>query len=332
MIVRSLKLPPTELAPKTGDHMPPQSSFTHRPPRAWHKISINVPSQFAETAAALMASLTTSGIEQNCAAPGQPDGDREEITAYIPEDQNPTSVISTIHDFLNTLNKKIVALPPASLTQELIIEEDWNSRWKEHFKPFKLTNRLVIKPSWEDYNPQPEELVLEMDPGMAFGTGLHASTRLALQLIDELFTTNPPTTVLDIGTGTGILGMNCALLGAKKVIGIDNDIDAQTAATENILNNRLDSVMNIDQRDLSEIDGRFELVIANITQDVLTLLAPNIMDRLAPAGRVVLSGILTGAQTEAIKTLYSSLGLTVTKENPEGEWTALLLTQANDPG
>lgn len=307
--------------------MPPQSSFTHRPPRAWHKITINVPSQFADTASAFMASLTTSGIEQKCNAPGQPDTGREEITAYFPEEKNPTPVISTIHDFLNSLNNKGSDSAPASLTNERIIEEDWNSRWKEHFKPFKLTKRLVIKPTWEHYEPQSDELILEMDPGMAFGTGLHASTRLALQLIDESFTTKRPATVLDIGTGTGILGMYCALLGTKTVIGIDNDIDARTAASDNINMNHLETLMTIDPHDLSDIDGLFDLVIANITQDVLTLLAPKILARLTTGGRIVLSGILTGSQTDAIKNLYSSLGLVLTQENSDGEWTALLFSQ-----
>jgi len=309
--------------------MPPQSSFTHRPPRAWHKISISVPSQFADTASALMASLTTSGIEQKESPLGQPDAQREEITTYIPEDQDPTSLVATLHDFLTELNKNFSG-PLATLSQELLIEEDWNSHWKEHFKPFKLTERLVIRPSWELYDPLPGELVLEMDPGMAFGTGLHASTRLALHLIENSFATTPIATVLDVGTGTGILGMACALLGAKTVIGLDNDIDARTAASDNIHKNCLDSVMRIDPRDLPDLDGRFELVIANITQDVLTLLAPDIMSHLSPGGNVVLSGILTGEQAEATKRLYSSLGLVLTREDRDKEWSALLFTQRID--
>lgn len=308
--------------------MPPQSSFTHRQPRAWHKININVPSKYADTAAALIASLTDSGIEQKSSNPGQADDDREDITAYLPEDQNPTPVINTIHDFLATINKKISGVAPASLTHERMVEEDWNSRWKEHFKPFKLTDRLVVKPSWEQYEPQPNEIILEMDPGMAFGTGLHASTKLALQLVDESFADNkPPSTVLDIGTGTGILGMYCALLGAQLVVGIDNDVDAQTAAADNIGKNHLESVMSIDPRDLSDLRGLFELVIANITQDVLTLLAPNIMDRLASGGKVVLSGILSGTQAETITTLYGGLNLVLANEKSDGEWTALLFTK-----
>ena len=271
-----------------------------------------------------MASLSPGGIEQVAGAPGTPDANREQIIAYLPEDQNPTQIITTIHAFLRELNKKLPTSNQVTLAQESILEEDWNRRWKEHFKPFKLTNRLVIKPSWEEYEKLPDEIILEMDPGMAFGTGLHASTRLALLLIEQSFAAKPPKTVLDIGTGTGILGMDCALLGAETVIGLDNDIDARTAAAENVHNNHLEAIMTIDPADLDDLPGRFDLVIANITQDVLTLLAHAIMTHLAPNGRLVLSGILTGSQTNAIKEVYGRLGLSLIQTQSQEEWSALL--------
>jgi len=302
----------------------PQTIFSHRPPRAWHKISISVPISHADAVAEFMASITTGGIEQLGGAPGTPAANHEQIITYLPEDEDPTQIITTIHAFLRELNKKLPSSNPATLTQESIIEEDWNRRWKEHFKPFKLTNRLVIKPSWEEYEKLPDEIILEMDPGMAFGTGLHASTRLALLLIEQSFAAKPPKTVLDIGTGTGILGMDCALLGAETVIGLDNDIDARTAAAENVRKNHLETIMTIDPADLQDLQGRFDLVIANITQDVLTLLAQAIMTHLASGGRLVLSGILTGSQTDTIKKVYGELGLTLIQTQSQDEWTALL--------
>ncbi len=302
----------------------PQTSFSHRPPRAWHKISISVPTSHADMVAEFMAGISTGGIEQLGGSPGTPNASLEQIITYLPEDQNPTQIITTIHAFLHELNKKLPTSAPAALKQESIIEEDWNRRWKEHFKPFKLTNRLVIKPSWEEYEKLPHEIVLEMDPGMAFGTGLHASTKLALLLIEQSFAAKPAQTVLDIGTGTGILGMDCALLGAKTVIGLDNDIDARNAAAENIRKNHLEAIMTIDPADLSDLDCRFDLIIANITQDVLTLLAHDILTRLALGGRLVLSGILTGSQTDTIKKVYGDLGLSLIQSQSQDEWTALL--------
>lgn len=305
----------------------PPTSFSHRPPRTWLKLSLTVPAAQAENAASFMANLTGGGIEQLCGQPGSPAADQEHIIAYLPDDLDPTQIISTTHAFLHDMNKKLTNGPAATLSQETVVEEDWNRRWKEHFKPFKLTERLVIKPSWEDYARQANEIVLEMDPGMAFGTGLHASTKLALLLIEESFAAKPPQTVLDIGTGTGILGMDCALLGATKVVGLDNDIDARVAALENIEKNHLESIMVIDPTDLNDLDGRFDLVIANITQDVLCLLATHILARLTPGGRLVLSGILTGLQTDIIKQVYGDLGLTLISSKSQEEWTAMLFEQ-----
>lgn len=302
----------------------PETTFCHRPPRTWQKITISVPSTYADTVADFMATLATNGIEQISGLPKDQEASLEQIIAYLSEDQNPTQLIKTIHAFLLEFNKQRPTSTPATLSQETIIEEDWNRHWKQHFKAFKLTNRLVIKPSWEEYEKLPHEIVLEMDPGMAFGTGLHASTKLALLLIEDSFAAKPPRTVLDIGTGTGILGMDCALLGAERVVGLDNDIDASTAAIENIRTNHLEAIMTIDDRDLSELDALFDMVIANITQDVLTLLAHDILARLAPEGRLVLSGILTGLQTDMIKQVFGDLGLTLVKTQSQEEWTALL--------
>jgi ribosomal protein L11 methyltransferase len=302
----------------------PETTFSHRPQRTWQKITITLASANAEPVADFMASLAKNGIEQISSLPGNHEPALEQIIAYLDEDQNPTQLMQTIHSFLLEFNKQQPASPPATFKQESLIEEDWNRQWKEHFKPFKLTNRLVIKPSWENYEKLPNEIVLEMDPGMAFGTGLHASTKLALLLIEESFAAKPPQTVLDIGTGTGILGMDCALLGAKSVVGLDNDIDASTAAIENIHKNHLEAIMTIDLNDLNELDSLFDLVIANITQDVLTLLAHDILARMAPAGRLVLSGILTGIQTDSIKQVFGNLALTLIQTQSQGEWTALL--------
>lgn len=302
----------------------PQTSFSHRPPRMWHKLSISVPTSHADEVADFMASISSSGIEQIGAAQDTPGTNHEQIVTYLPDEEDPTQIAATIHAFLRDLNKKLPASTPAAFKQESLVEEDWNRRWKEHFKPFKLTDRLVIKPSWEEYEKLPHEIVLEMDPGMAFGTGLHASTRLALLLIEETFAAKAPRTVLDIGTGTGILGMDCALLGAKTVTGLDNDIDARVAATDNILKNHLESIMTIDPADLGALYGRFDLVIANITQDVLAIMAHDILAHLAACGHLVLSGILTGSQTDTIIKVYGDLGLNLLQTLSQDEWTALL--------
>ena len=300
----------------------PKKTFAHRPPKNWTKLTTTLSASHADTVAAYLAEMADNGIEQNASPLGDPA--LEQIIAYLPEGVAVEQVVATITALLNELDKDDPAASSAQFVQERVEEEDWNQRWKEHFKPFKLTERLVIKPSWEPYDKLEHEIVLEMDPGMAFGTGLHASTQLALLLIEESLASKPAQVVLDIGTGTGILGMDCALLGAVKVVGIDNDIDARTAAQENVVVNHLEAVMTIDPRDVDDLEERFDLVIANITQDVLTLLAPAILARLESGGRLVLSGILAGSQTDAIRQLYGELGLTLIQSKSKEEWTGLL--------
>jgi len=310
-----------------------QSGFNHRVPRAWHKITIGVPAAWADTIVSCLASIPVDGVEQIAPPPSQhTQTDTEKITVYLADSPELEQKTTFIHDLIARLNKNLPAGGQALCQTEPIVEQDWNSNWKKHFKPFKLTSRLVIKPSWESYPPQPQELVIEMDPGMAFGTGLHASTKLALLLTEELFTKETcPATVLDVGTGTGILAMSSALFGADRIIGLDNDIDARTAARENIRKNNLTSVSIVDE-ELSEISGQYDLVIANITYDILNALAKDIVSRLAPGGSLVLSGILAGEQEENIKKIFSHLGLSASQTKKQDEWVGILLNPQTTSG
>ncbi len=247
----------------------------------------------------------------------------ERCIFYLENDTEYSAKNTKLLHGINTLNANLDQKNQITFCTEYILEQDWNKNWKKFFKPFNLTKRLVIKPTWEEYSSKNDETVIEMDPGLAFGTGKHASTKLALQLIDQLFENEKsPEKILDVGTGTGILGMSCALYGASHVIGIDNDIDARIAAQDNIKNNKLSSRMQIDDRNLEQIPGTFDLIIANITVDVLKVLATEINQRLGHKGKLVLSGILTGPQADEVKQTYLSLGFTQTYSTAQGEWTA----------
>lgn len=210
------------------------------------------------------------------------------------------------------------------MTTSPLREEDWGKNWKEHFKPIRITPRITIKPSWEEYSADDDEIIIEMDPGMAFGTGHHASTRLALAFIDTCYAQGLfSKRVLDVGTGTGVLGMACALFGASEVLGIDNDPDAVAAAEENVQRNRLAERMTVSGRDLATVTGPFDLVIANITSNVLTEMSELLCHRLAPAGHLILAGILKEQQEEAIRTTFTGLGLHHLATNYQDEWASL---------
>ena len=295
--------------------------FAHRPPKSWLKVSFSIADELADPAAAYLTDLTGNGVEQSMPPPEGNAGSTT-VTAYLDRDDGTPANREKIRSFL----EQLCGRPPEILFEE-IIEEDWGLNWKKHFKPVRVSSRIIVKPTWEPYQAATGEIVIEIDPGLAFGTGLHASTRLALQLIDAAFADDtPPVTVLDVGTGTGILGIAAALFGAAAVTGIDNDPDAVVCAEKNVAQNRINHVMAVSGTDLQAQTGPFDLVVANITSDVLTLLAPLLAARIAPAGKLILAGILAGQQGREIEQTFAALGLTLLQSPVDGEWQAFLFS------
>ena len=244
------------------------------------------------------------------------------------EKENPSpeliaEITAQVREYLEELAEIFMVSSP-TLTSSVIEDEDWSSSWKKHFTPFAVTPGLVIKPSWEEYLPAEGELVIEMDPGMAFGTGHHATTSLCLgfmrQALDER-----PGAVLDVGTGTGILAMAAALFGARQVMAIDNDPAAVEAALENVFNNSLMDRVEVAQTPLEELTGSYTLVVANIIHDVLLVMAPDLERLTESGGTLVLSGILAGEQAENIARVYGGMGFSLAAKEEKGEWAALQL-------
>lgn len=208
---------------------------------------------------------------------------------------------------------------------ELISDQDWSKNWKEYFKPFEILEGLVIAPSWEPYTPGKNEKVIVMDPGMAFGTGHHATTRLCLEMIKSEADFFQGEGVLDVGTGTGILGMAAALWGADGVLGIDNDDEAVAAAELNIIRNKLEDKMNTSSKPLGETVGEYPLVVANIVHDVLIALAGDLAKVTRSGGVLIVSGLIYGDQTRSITECFQKIGFHLLQEKQDGEWGALKL-------
>lgn len=304
----------------------PDTPFSHRPPRAWLKITIDSAPAMTDSIAGFLADLTGSGVEISAPAVDATEpAARETVTGYLTDNEERPAKEEEIATFLRQLGKQFPGTTAPQLTSSHLEEEDWGKNWKEHFKPIRITPRITIKPSWEEYTPAAEEIIIEMDPGMAFGTGHHASTRLALAFIDTNFASADqlPSRVLDVGTGTGVLGMACALFGATEVLALDNDPDAVAAADENVQRNRLSEQMTVSARDLATVEGAFDLVIANITSNVLTEMSELLSGRMAPAGRLILAGILKGEQEQSIRTTFTTLGLQHLATSYQDEWASL---------
>lgn len=290
----------------------------------WLQVSITTAAELSETIASGLATITDRGIETKAWA----DSSMETIIAYLPDDLEGHKLLDEITAFLARTQGIFTDFPSPSIVIDKIPEEDWNARWKVHFHPKKLTKRLVIKPSWEEYTATDDEIVIEIDPGQAFGTGHHESTRLALFLIEELFERHPaPVSVLDVGTGTGILAIASAKFGAGNGLAIDNDPLAVEAAQDNIRICGVAQTVTASDQALDTITASFDLVIANIIHDTLIDMAPALTARLAPGGRLILAGILAGNQERNIVRRYREMGLSHCSTRIDGEWAAFLFAQ-----
>jgi ribosomal protein L11 methyltransferase len=292
----------------------------------WLKIMISAPQTLSDIISGYLATLTGSGTEIITPKNSGPEpASQEMIVGYLLDDAKRQTQEESLKNFLNDLQINSADKTELVMQTELIKEEDWGKTWKKFFKPKKITQHLVIKPTWEAYTPNPEERVIELDPGMAFGTGHHASTNMALHLIEDVFLKNtpPPRKVLDVGTGTGILGIASCLFGAEVVLALDNDPDAIAAARENVKKNNLLSKVTASDQELNTLTDSYELVIANITHDTLVLLAPHLVKSMADDGFLILAGILKDEQEQSIINFYANLGLTPIQTRYMDEWVAL---------
>ncbi len=301
----------------------PSEAPNARHVKSWLRITITADATTAETIAGFL-SEETGGAEQIPLAPTTPA--QEKIIGYLINDGQTAEGLARVREFLARLAAFLPENLQPTLETEVIEEVDWNKAWKERFKPFPITPHLVIKPTWEPYAARETEKVIEMDPGMAFGTGHHASTRLALSFVEKLFyeTSLPPRSVLDVGTGTGILAMASALFGAKQILATDNDPEAIEVARENIARNNLQGSIQISSAGLEDIPASFALVIANIIHDTLIEIASPLCLHVSGGGHLILAGILAGAQEENIRAVYTDLDLRHLETRREGEWSALL--------
>jgi len=286
----------------------------------WRRVCITAPSALTELIVSFLCEITGRGVEQI-----KNDQGEETVIAYLPESPSASGQKRQIEQFLSHLQESMPDGQRFRLSFSSLQDEDWNRKWKEHFRPEHITPRLVIKPTWENYTALKGEKIIEMDPGMAFGTGHHASTRLTVQFIDQLMADpDPPQTVLDVGTGTGILAMTALLLGAHSACAIDNDPEAVKVARENIRLNKLADRIETSGTGLQDIPCRFDLVIANIIHGTLLSLAPGLIDRIKGGGRLILAGILGGEQERNIIAAYTCLEMNHISTLQKGEWVALL--------
>ncbi|MGW8193343.1 MAG: 50S ribosomal protein L11 methyltransferase [Desulforhopalus sp.] len=288
----------------------------------WLKITIETDPQLVDAISDFLVGVLDAGVETGAA--DEPHYGM--VSCYIRQPnldhQEEKGVLARISSFLDEL-AEIFKVARPQMSTALIVEEDWGKSWKAHFKPFTIVPGLVISPSWEEYRPVAGEALLTMDPGMAFGTGHHATTTLCLKFVRETVKNSYGCRLLDVGTGTGILGMAGLLFGAETARGIDNDPDAVSAAQKNVRMNGLEKRMRVGLEPLSSVEERYQVVVANIVHDVLVAMVDDLTRVTADDGTLILSGILAGPQVENIVDVFSVQGFHLIGQERQLEWAAL---------
>lgn len=211
--------------------------------------------------------------------------------AYLPVNGELEGRIQTLQQEIKALESRGVNTAPAVLITAELQDEDWSDTWKQYFHTEKPGERVVIKPTWEEYEPKDDEVVIELDPGAAFGTGTHATTSMCIRQLEKLV--KPGMTVFDVGTGSGILSIISAKLGATNIQAVDYDDSVLKIVEENLEQNNVQDIISVAQSDLMQnVHGKAELVIANIIADIIIRLFDQLDEHLEQGGTLLTSGII----------------------------------------
>lgn len=251
--------------------------------------------------------------------------DREVVTvkAYLPVDETLDEKLRLFEEAVDLLPEHNIDKGSAAISWNEVQDEDWENNWKEYYHTEKIGDRIVIKPSWEEYQAGREDVVVELDPGMAFGTGTHPTTSMCVKALEELVAKDA--VVFDVGTGSGILAIAAAKLGAAKVQAVDFDPLAVRIAGENVEKNNVTNLVETKQSDLLQnTTGQADVIIANIVADIIIRLLDQIPEKLHADGVLLASGIIKDRIGDVTKAVFDH-GLLLDRVMEEGGWAAMLI-------
>jgi ribosomal protein L11 methyltransferase len=298
----------------------------------WLEVACELPNELADILAEYLAGVSGAGVcveNLNVDAFSLSEIAHSPLTtvkAYFSAADDMDARLAEISAFLDDLAAVNPGLSVAPPSVTAVKSEDWSTSWKANFKPLRIGRRLLIVPSWEQAEAGPDDIVLSLDPGMAFGTGGHETTRLCLERLETVLLGRPPApppSVLDLGTGSGILAMAAARLGAGRVWAVDIDPEAVEVARENMAINGLAERIECGTAPLETLDGPFDVILANILAEELVRLAPQLTARLACGGVLILSGILAGKEA-FVRSGFAAQPLSNLETARRGEWVAML--------
>jgi len=333
--------------------LPAGRKVVHPMPAYWLELSVRAAPEMVEAVSEVMGRHVQGGVAIEEPYRLLDDGQAHEpllgapavVRCYVPADADGEEQRARIEEGLWHLRQIAGAFASLGVEGEIgplearrIAEEDWANAWKEHFHVLHLGRRTVIKPSWRDYEPQGDEVIVELDPGMAFGTGLHPTTRNCLRLLEEII--RPGDRVLDVGTGSGILAIAALKLGAARVLALDVSAVAVEATRANAAaNGEIDRIevrlatlegaagepyfpLPPNSAVLGAEVGTYDVVVANIIARVIGQLAPALVRAVRPGGTLIASGIIEERRAEAEGPLRAA-GLTDVRAVVEGDWVTL---------
>ncbi len=298
----------------------------------WTKLTVSVGVEYSDRAASVVSMLdnglmiedfsdfSLNGMYGELVDESILNADREtvKISIFVPEEKN----LSEYTEFIKTRFSELKI--PYALELDGLAEEDWAESWKQYFKPISL-GKVTIVPAWEDYSARDGEVVIKLDPGMAFGTGNHETTRLVMKIMqDEIHGSER---VLDVGCGSGILSICALKLGAQSCFACDIDPVAVRVAEENARECGFDDRMTVRTSDLLagvERIGGYDVCVANIVAEIIIRMLPDIRSYLAPGAPIILSGIVADKADE-VKKCAAKCGFAVEREESENDWVALLI-------
>ncbi|EAX47520.1 ribosomal protein L11 methyltransferase [Thermosinus carboxydivorans Nor1] len=310
----------------------------------WAEISIQTTHEATEAVANIFHELGASGVViedpevinayrrsgawDYCALPEAENPEIVTVKAYLPMDDELDDKLRLFEARVNELAQYQLNKGRGHIYWQEVQEEDWASSWKNYFHPVKVGEKIVIKPSWEEYNQAEGEIIVELDPGMAFGTGTHHTTAMCIRILEDVI--KPGDVVFDVGTGSGILAVVAAKLGAGAVYAVDLDPVAVNVAVENASVNGVSHVVKVAQGDLlTGFTGTADVVVANIIADVIIRLVKDVPQKLKEGGVFIASGIIAERLGDVTAAILAQ-GLVIDRVVEEGGWAAIAVRRGGD--
>ncbi|TDF96752.1 50S ribosomal protein L11 methyltransferase [Paenibacillus piri] len=321
----------------------------------WHEVTVHTTEEAIEMISNFIHELGAGGVsieesgtlnKERDTSLGQwyelplndiPEG-RAVIKGYFADGSDMEAIMDQLKRSVAQLTEFDIDTGNPSFELQDVDDEDWANAWKQYFKPLRISERLTIKPTWEEYTAGPDELIIELDPGMAFGTGTHATTSLCLRTLEQVI--RPGDDVIDVGTGSGVLAIAAAKLGARHVLALDLDPVAVSSANENSRLNGLENGITVKQSDLLQVlrenasetgepasalgvNIPVQVVVANILAEIILLFVQDVYDVLAPGGTYVVSGVIKSKQDDVEQGLAAA-GFQVTERHEDQDWVVII--------